>query len=221
MIGPASFEGGPLLVLDGSLPEAAFVRRLSERHTPIVAADGAALQLRDFGIRPDIIIGDLDTIGPEAETPFFTESTILRRPAQDEYDGGKCLEWIRDEGFDRVSVIGVSGGMTDHVLNNFSLLARFAPDIHIRVPEPPGVGYLLCESFEFTVSPGDRISILPLPEIRVTTDGLTWDLDDDLLTIGGKTSNSNSARATTISLNVASGTGLLMHYSAVAVRPNV
>ena len=60
---PAHYAGGALLVLDGDLPAAGFIRGLLGEHSLLVAADGAGLRLHAMGIVPEVVIGDLDTIG--------------------------------------------------------------------------------------------------------------------------------------------------------------
>jgi len=193
VITSSAYEGGPLLALDGDLPSSKLINDLYSSHTPLIAADGAALKLRDRDIRPDIIIGDLDTLRDERHDPFFAEATIIADPGQDEYDSGKALAWIIGKGYEQVMVIGAEGGMIDHVLNNFSLLARFSDRLRIAVRQEDSVGYIVRDELQLSTEPGDRISLIPLPKARVTTEGLQWNLNNEILEIRSREGGSNRA----------------------------
>jgi len=204
--------GGSLLVLDGSLPDGDSLLAFCSGHSPIVAADGGALRLRDRGVAPDVIVGDLDTVGGMLDDHFFEGAEVVHLPEQNEFDGAKGLQWIGSHGNNRVTVLGASGGMTDHVLNNFSMLARFAGRLRITVADGSSTGYLVTTNIALDADPGDRVSILPLPSARLDTKGLEWNLHDALLSIGGTTSVSNRALDSKVILHVAEGTVVLFHY---------
>ena len=205
MILPSAYEGGPLLVLDGALPSSKVLKSLCSSHTPLIAADGAALQLREHSICPDVIIGDLDTLKDEGDDSFFAKTTIIEDLSQDEYDGGKALAWIVQQGYEQVVVLGAEGGMVDHVLNNFSMLGRFSDRLRIAVRQEGSVGYIVRDQLQLSVQPGDRISLIPLPKAQVTTEGLEWDLQNEVLEMGVREGASNRASNTQIIVNVEEG----------------
>lgn len=206
------YEGGPVLVLDGTLPPADVIASLRSSDSPLVAADGAALKLRSLGIRPDVIVGDLDMVGPHLNDPFYRDVQVIELPDQEEYDGGKGLLWIADRGYDRVTVLGAGGGMTDHVLNNFSILARFADRLSISVRESDCIGYFVSTNLRIAVRPGERISLIPLPTARLATRGLAWNLRDEELAVGRREGASNRAIEDEIVIEVSNGLAVLFHY---------
>ena len=131
--------GGALLVLDGEVPLADLLEELRETHAPIVAADGAALKLRSSGILPDTIIGDLDTLGG-AITGFEREGVnVIRLDSQEENDLEKALLWMIEQDITSVTIVGAGGGMTDHALNNFSVLARYAVKLRITLRDAASI----------------------------------------------------------------------------------
>ena len=202
----------PLLVLDGELPPPEQLADLCTYHSPLIAADGAALQLQHAGICPDIIIGDLDVMQAHLNDPFFAEATIIRRPDQHDYDGAKALQWVCDEGHRGVTVIGSSGGMVDHILNNFSLFARFGHRLTIILQFTDCVGYIVTSDLELTTQPDERISLIPLPTARLTTRGLAWNLYKEQLEFGQREGTSNTATGTDTSVQVHDGILAVIHY---------
>ena len=66
-----------LVICNGEPPSKTLARQLVQVSDLIVAADGGANVARRLGIRPDVIIGDLDSIEPATKHYF---SSKLKRP---------------------------------------------------------------------------------------------------------------------------------------------
>lgn len=66
-----------LLICNGEPPSAAVARRLVSKADLVIAADGGANAARRLGIRPHVIIGDLDSI-TTATKRFFTGGKGLK-----------------------------------------------------------------------------------------------------------------------------------------------
>lgn len=56
-----------LLIGNGETQEAAFLQHLARQADLILAADGGADRALSAGVRPDVIIGDLDSVSPQAK----------------------------------------------------------------------------------------------------------------------------------------------------------
>lgn len=210
-ITPALYAGGPLLVVDGELPGPALLEELCAAHAPIIATDGAALRLREYGIRAEVIIGDLDTVGDEAPSFMEEGAVLIRLESQDTNDLEKALAWLRDQEVASVTLIGVSGRAMDHTLNNFSILPRFAHAMRMRLIDSYGVAYIVPDMITLDVLPGDRISLIPLPSALITTSGLAWPLHRERLEIGLREGASNRAVEPRVEIHVHEGLLLVFH----------
>jgi thiamine pyrophosphokinase len=208
---PARFT---LLALDGELPSSATMAALAGEARAIVAADGAALKLSGARIVPHVVIGDLDSIGSAGS---FAESgtIVIEEPSQERGDLEKALEWIAARGERSVVVVGATGGMPDHALNNFSILARHARRLRIRLAADRFQGYIVTAEQAIETSGGDRVSLIPLPEARISTRGLEWELNDEILAIGIREGASNRATGTRVEIDVADGALVAFHYPLV------
>lgn len=209
----AAYGGGALLVVDGELPATTLLEQLRTEHTPVIAADGAALRLRECGIRPDVIIGDLDTIGDEASTFTDEGSVVIRLESQETNDLEKALAWLQDQETASLTLIGASGRATDHTLNNFSILPRFARSMRIRLIDAYSVAYMVPDMIALDVLSGDRISLIPLPSAVITTSGLAWPLHSERLETGRREGASNRAVEPRIKIQVHEGIVLVFHGS--------
>lgn len=203
---------GTLLALDGALPSARHIITLRERYTALVAADGAATRLHDLGIRPDLVIGDLDGIGARRGELERAGVIVVEEPDQESGDLEKAILWILGRGETRIDIIGLSGGMTDHILNNFSIIARYAGRLSLRSLEEESTTWFVSTSLELAPAVGDRISLLPLPYARLSTSGLQWELRDERLGFGEREGGSNRAVGARVGIEVADGVVAVMHY---------
>jgi len=203
---------GTLVAIDGDLPGAGLVRDLLSTHTALVAADGAASRLLDDGIVPDVVIGDLDAIGDRRSELAARGALIVEIADQERNDFEKALGWCIDRGETRVTIVGIAGGMVDHTLNNFSILSRFARLLRLRLRDADSTAHVATGDLLLRTTPGDRVSLIPLPSARLTTTGLAWELRDEVLAMGVREGASNRAVAEEISLSVHEGTVLAFHF---------
>ncbi len=172
----------------------------------VLAADGGANHLARIGVRPDAVVGDLDSIKASVRA-WIGEARIVHRPDQETTDLHKTLSYAFDErGATSVVVIGATQGRLDHALENLGLLARFGE--RGRVEFRGGDGRVLAArgSAEFETVPGQTVSLLPLGRCeRVTTRGLRWPLAGEPLDLEGRTGVSNVALGDRIGLDVEEG----------------
>jgi thiamine pyrophosphokinase len=209
---PALYAGGALLVLDGELPAAGFIRELRRGHGPLVAADGAGLRLDAMGIAPEVVIGDLDTIGEKRGLLEEKGAIVIEDRSQETNDFEKGLAWIVARGSAAATVVGIGGGMADHAFNNFSVLAKFARALRLQLRDERSAAYAVPDALLLAARPGDRISLLPLPSARLATSGLVWDLHDESLALGVREGASNRAEGSEVTIRVAEGLILVFHY---------
>jgi thiamine pyrophosphokinase len=213
MLGPKDFEGGPIVAFDGDIPSVGRIHSLSgDSDAIVIAADGAARTLRALGIRPHVVIGDFDAMGSDRDDSWYSGTEFILDDDQNEYDGAKAVNCAIQRGSASVTVLGASGGRVDHILNNYSILARFASRVHIRTAEESDIGYIVDQPFQFEAREGDRISLIPLPEARLTTEGLRWNLKDEIIRFGEREGCSNAATDDTVTISNIDGIALIVHY---------
>ncbi len=199
------------LILDGTLPSPEKTTPLLSSAEQVVAADGAAMGLVEIGITPDVIIGDLDTISPE-EARANSSVEVIEDPDQETWDGEKGLIYLIDSGAEEIIVLGAGGGMTDHVLNNYSILTRYAEEASIRTVDDLCTGYFVSDRITLPTEEGQRISIIPMPGAQVTTKGLLWELEGDVLAWSIREGASNQATGQEVSVIVRNGTVVVFSY---------
>jgi thiamine pyrophosphokinase len=158
-------------------------RDLLARADLLIAADGGGNALFAAGITPDLVIGDLDSLAPEAAGAFAAAgATFLRYPTEkDETDLELALLAAAARQADTIDVLGAIGGRWDQGLSNVALLAL--PELagrRVRLLDVDQEAYLARGEQPIAGAVGDTISLLPLggPARGITTRGLAYALED-------------------------------------------
>ena len=82
-----------LLIGNGETQQAAFLQNLAQQADLILAADGGADRALSSGVRPDVIIGDLDSVSPQAKSLVPAEKLIFVNN-QNNTDLEKALDYL-------------------------------------------------------------------------------------------------------------------------------
>jgi thiamine pyrophosphokinase len=172
----------------------------------VVAADGGANHLARIGVKPEAVVGDLDSITP-AVRAWLGEACLVPRPDQATTDLDKALAYVVDErGARTVTVLGATGGRLDHALENLALLARWADRAEVELRDETTRIVAVRAGAVFAVAPGATVSLLPVGRCEsVWTEGLRWPLSGEPLDLLTRTGVCNQAVADRVSVRVEGG----------------
>ncbi|MDR1034532.1 MAG: thiamine diphosphokinase [Holosporales bacterium] len=203
-----------ILCLDGNLGN------LKDVHDafglPLVVADGAANRIVAFGLDPYLVIGDLDSVDSEILLRF----DHLKLDNQDTSDFQKAVSYMKENALLPSIILGISGGNIDHIINNVNIFLSCNDSIFI---DEDVVGIKISDTEKRLRLPVDtKLSIIGMPECRVTTFGLKWELKAADLAFAacpstsslfGYSSYFNRTVTENIMIEVTSGTALLVIYT--------
>lgn len=166
-----------------------------------------------MGIAVHMIVGDLDSISPEARTWAEESGTEFLKfpPNKDLTDLELALRICADRNIDRAVLIGGLGGRADHQMGNLLLLAApafAAMTVELRTATTtvqvirPTQG-----SVPLRAETGDTVSLFAVSQsvTGLTTSGLQWELGDAVLPVGSSWTLSNVAVADHPQIALASG----------------
>ena len=110
----------------GTESDIAAVKRLASAADHVIAADGALDQAREYGIRVDTVIGDMDSVGDADALDASPEGLSVVRfpPEKDWTDLELALDRTLKESPERVIIYGATGGRIDHTMANLALLEK-------------------------------------------------------------------------------------------------
>jgi thiamine pyrophosphokinase len=208
-----------LVFANGSIPGNDLLKSYLGSADMIVCADGGANKVIDLGIKPDVIVGDLDSVSKRT-LESLEEVTIVRRPEQDSTDLQKTLEYIESKvaGDKTIYVFGATGERVDHLLGNISLLRRFYGKLDIELVDTScSIRYFEKDS-TLSGTPGQIVSLFALHGSAggVSTKGLKFNLEDESLEQGTR-GISNELAGPTVHITVREG-GLIVIIQHVGMR---
>ncbi|AEF84196.1 thiamine diphosphokinase [Treponema primitia ZAS-2] len=153
----------------------------------IAAADSGLLAAEAAGLRPDWIVGDMDSLGELSRLDRYPPDRVLRYPSDKDYtDTELLLSLLWEQGCDELWLLGGGGGRTDHLLAIQALFEREkSPDRWITAAEDirqVRAGHPLEVAGAQAVSggqaPGSLVSVFPLGigPWELESRGLKWPL---------------------------------------------
>ncbi len=156
----------------------------------IIAADGGSQHCIALDLRPDLLIGDLDSMDEKVLKEWRSDGVKIISYSQDkdQTDLELALLYAQDQGVSEILVYGAAGGRLDMTIGNLTLLAH--PDLTLPITLICGVEevHLLRQGESLTLNgtPGEIVSLIPLqPGLStVTTEGLNYPLTNEALVFG-------------------------------------
>lgn len=204
---PQKIEKSALIILNGTSPSISLLNRLWEKADFRICADGAAEALCLKKKRPDLIIGDFDSITASTRS-YFQSVEQLHLPDQYTTDGEKALEQCLERNLSKVEILGLLGDRLDHTLYNLELVKKYTGrGLEITAYTESEKIFILDRSTEIYAEPGTRISISPiLGNVEgVTIEGLEYDVQNTCFEFGSFSSISNTFKQSSASISFSSG----------------
>ena len=190
----------------------------------VIAADGGSALLAGWGIVPHLVVGDLDSLGPDA--PSSLGPRVERWPAEkDKSDTELAVERAIAAGADEVVVIGALGGpRTDHAIANTLLLAlEHGRGARVRLVRGPLSMRTIRggERAELSGGEGALVTLLAVggDAAGVRTEGLRYPLRGETLRLGSSRGLSNEISGAGAAVSVGSGTLLVIEGGALPGEP--
>jgi thiamine pyrophosphokinase len=198
-----------LIIGNGTLPPAGVVRQLARRTELIVCADGGANHARRLNIRPDIILGDLDSVS-RATLRAFRNTTVAYVDDQNSTDLEKALWYCVHRGCTTVHVVGGLGSRIDHATGSIGCIRRFLPYCTVILHDIGGSLQPVGRRIRITVRRGEILSLIPLTRCSgINTVNLRYGLRNGTLEMGVSEGIHNIALKPDIRISVRRGILLL------------
>lgn len=170
------------------------------KHAPrLLALDGAGDWLMQHDIRPDAIIGDLDSLSDRT----LKDIPIIQVHDQNSNDLEKALYYCLENHYRDVTIMGAFGLRIDHFLTNIYVLKQFAPHLSINMVDEHQCAFICPKKQLLTFDNllGAYISFFPLNDEvgPITSTGVLYPLSSEILSLNhriGTLNRINETRAT-------------------------
>jgi len=152
----------------------------------LVAVDGGLRHLKRLGLKPQLLIGDLDSVDPSELAEVMDAGIEVRRfpPAKDQTDLELALDYVLSAGYAQIVIAYPFGDRVDHTLGNLSLLSH--PDmagINLSLDDGQVEALLFDKGASLPTQPGDLVSLIAwgAPVEGISTKGLEYPLNNETL----------------------------------------
>jgi thiamine pyrophosphokinase len=171
-----------LLVTGGEAPPRSRLERRLAGFSLVCAADSGLDTLVSWGLAPDLIVGDMDSVSSMELVGRFPEAELLLAERdKDETDTELGLEALAARGADRIVLAGGGGGRLDHLLAIRALFERASPRPRPDEWQVASESIFLLRSgsaLSLDAAPGALVSVFPLAAgaSGMASEGLKWPL---------------------------------------------
>ena len=206
-----------LIFANGECELGEWLRPHIETATVLLAADGGTHHLLKLGLRPHLIIGDLDSLDPAIHQELAEAGVEIQQHPRDKDETDLELVLLHAAATypdQPLRILGGFGGRLDQTLANILLLAH--PKLRgrdIQLHDARQRAWLVHDQTTIQGEVGDTVSFIPLGgdvHIRQAT-GLKWRLHDEWLRFGPARGVSNTLTQATAEVQVTDGVLLCVH----------
>lgn len=194
-----------VIIGNGDIKNYDYIKNKINNSDFIICADGGYNHAVKLGIEPDVLIGDFDSaIG------FESVKNRIEYPARKDYtDGELAVMYAADRGYEDIILIAMTGNRLDHTMTDIFLLDRCKKGILI---DDNNEIYLLKDRLSVNGRKGQTLSIIPIngDACGVTTSGLEYPLDNEILYFGSSRGISNVMLEDKCEITINSGKALVI-----------
>ena len=174
-----------------------------------VCSAGAYVWAKKMGIKPDLVVGDFDSLG------FVPDDcqTVVYPVMKNETDGEIALRLLKEKGCDSVDVYGAFGKRTDHFLGNLALLGiGMDLGVGVRLVGDGEIIFLGTGQVDLETRKNRTISLVPYGDTAhiIDSKGLLYPLKDLVLKRDDTRGISNVAESEKVGFFVKEGRVLVL-----------
>ena len=205
-----------VIFANGELPDIDKARDLIHNDDYIICADGGTRHALTLGVKPNLIIGDLDSAESEVLQKFRNDGVSIESFSEDKNETDLELAINRAIGLNpkQIIVVATLGGRLDQTLANITLLSDLRlSTLDIRLDDGVEEIFLCRDQAEVHGRSGDIVSLIPWQGAvsEVQTQHLKWALHKETLYPDKTRGISNEMTGETASVSIGSGLLLIVH----------
>ena len=188
------------------------IKRFLSGSTKTIACDGSLTKCFTEGFEPMWVIGDMDSVTPEALAKFQEKGgEVIKRPDQDRHDLAKALAYARENGASSCFIFGATGGDEQHTWANLLTCAASAMDVTCIGPEQVYRFFKPGTPYSIELIPEVTFSLFALPQAEgICLSGSTYTLNDARMVMGSQGLHNQCATGR-LNLSYAEGRLMMMH----------
>jgi thiamine pyrophosphokinase len=205
-----------LIFANGVLPDIDKARMVPRDDDYIICADGGTRHASSLGLKPAIVIGDMDSTDNRLLQQLQTDGVLVELYPRDKNETDLELAITRaiDLAPNEILIVAALGGRLDQTLANIALLAdlRLAT-FNVRLDDGVDEIFFCRTQAQIKGRSGDIVSLIPWQGAvtGIQTKNLRWSLDNEMLHPDKTRGISNEMTSDVASIKISSGMLLIAH----------
>ena len=187
-------------------------RLKGKKYDYIIAADSGAEYAASLGLKPDVILGDLDSVSAETLEHFKNEGCPVKefRPEKDETDFDIALKEAISLNPEKITILGATGTRLDHTFTTFFCIMRMLETgVDCEIIDPNNRIYF--RNIDFVIRKkeqyGNFVSLVPVTEsVILSIKGMKYPLENKKVFRGESLCQSNEIVNEKADISVSDGT---------------
>ncbi len=182
-----------LIIANGASCNNELLGQLLEWSPLVIVLDSAIERVLALNIKVDVLLGDFDRgFNPEIYREKNYPLEIVHAPDQDKTDLEKAFDYLIKKNHKAVNVVWATGKRADHTITNITNIVRYQNQLKIVILDDYSKIFQLPKKFQKWYPKDFPISLIPIGEVSgISTKNLTYQLQNESLTMGYRTGSSN------------------------------
>jgi thiamine pyrophosphokinase len=205
-----------LIFANGELPDIKKARAILKNDDYIICADGGTRHASSLDLRPDLVIGDMDSTEKDHLQKLQADNVSIELFPQDknETDLELAVQRAGELNPEEVIIVAALGGRLDQTLANIALLSDVRlTAIDVRLDDGVEEIFFCRDQVEIHGGSGDVVSLFPWSGAvsGIQTKNLRWPLDNETLYPEKTRGISNEMTDSVTNIKISSGLLLIVH----------
>jgi len=205
-----------LIFANGELPDINKARAILQSDDYIICADGGTRHASSLDLKPDLVIGDLDSADSGHLQKLQADGVPIEKYPRDKNETD--LELAIDKAITlnpkEIIIVAALGGRLDQTLANIALLSNIQfSSLNIKLDDGVEEIFFCRDQVQVHGRSGDTVSLIPWQGavVGIQTQNLKWTLDNETLFPEKTRGISNEMTADIANIKISSGMLLVVH----------
>ena len=198
-----------VIIGNGEIKDYDYIAGKLRKGDYIVCADGGYRHIAGLCVRPDVLIGDMDSINDGNY-----DGEIINLPVRKDFtDSEVCVKYVLLKDFDEILMLGFIGTRLDHTITNIMLLKQIAESgKKARIIDEHNEIFFAVRENTIYGKKGELVSLVPFGGdlVGVSVSGLDYPLENETLCFGESRGVSNVMTSNKCTISIQSGSGLII-----------
>ena len=166
-----------VILANGEFPKGKEAINILNNAEKIICCDGATENLINYGLKPSIIIGDMDSLSKEIKAKYA--DIIIKISEQNTNDLTKAVNWCTSNNINTFNILGATGKREDHSIANIALLSEYSNKANVKIISDYGIFKAVSKTSTFNSYIGQQVSIFAMDaNTKINSEGLKYPLNN-------------------------------------------